>query len=324
MALNQAAILRRTQIVDDVVQRSIHRHLRQILAIVPDCDPTADSKLAGCDLVFAEQRTNHRGLARSVRADEPDPVAPHERSGEIPYEDAVPNCNRRVLCDDDTISSTLGDFESDGHRAVLADRSTQAGHSLEPLAPTLRLLAVLPSDVPGDVVLLGGNLSLLLIELPLLCQSAQRALFDERLIAGVVCDRARPLEVKHVVDHRRQERAIVADQEHRRARGGEILLEPRRRLEVEMIGRLIEEQNVRGADELARKPQAAALTAAELQHRLRSRHGRVEAEAVEHSVDARGDRVAAFPFEALEIFAIAIERYFARVMLKSRRLFDER
>ena len=61
---------------------------------------------------------------------------------------------------------------------------------VETLAAALRLLGVLPGEVARDVVLLARDLLLLLVELPLLRESPQRALLDERCVAAGVRRRA--------------------------------------------------------------------------------------------------------------------------------------
>src|SRR6185503_19446958 len=57
---------------------------------------------------------------------------------------------------------------------------------------------------------------------------------------------------------------------------------------------------------------------------LRSRLGGIESQPVQHRVDARRDRIAAFTLEALEIFAVVFERSVTRVVLQALRLFHER
>ena len=124
--------------------------------------------------------------------------------------------DRHVLGDDDPISAALANLEPHRHRARVADRCTQPRNPLEPLSPTLRLLGVLSRDVARDVILLRRNLRLLLVELALLREPAQRALLDERFVAPRVRSRAVAFEVQHVIDDRCEKRAIVADQQHRR------------------------------------------------------------------------------------------------------------
>ena len=91
-----------------------------------------------------------------------------------------------------------------------------------------------------------------------------------------------------------------------------------------MVRRFVEQQHVGGTHELARQAESSALAAAQLRDGRGARGGGIEAESVQHRVDARRDRVAAFALEALEILAVAVERRLARVVLQPSRLLDER
>ena len=146
---------------------------------------------------------------------------------------------------------------------------------------------------------------LLLLELPLHGEPPQGALFDERCVAAVVRGRAVGLEVQHVIRHRREKRSVVADQQDRHWRRGKVRLEPGGRLQVEMVRRLVEQEHVGGSDELAHEPEPTAFAAAQLRDGRRASRRWVEAQTVQHRVDARRDRVAAFSFEPLEIRAIS-------------------
>ena len=107
-----------------------------------------------------------------------------------------------------------------------------------------------------------------------------------------------------MVHHRLEERAVVADQEHGGVEAAEIVLEPARGLEVEVVGGLVEQEHVGGRHELLGETEPSPLAAAQLVQRASARLVGVEAEAVEHRVDAGGDRVAALAIEALEIAVV--------------------
>ena len=72
-----------------------------------------------------------------------------------------------------------------------------------------------------------------------------------------------------------------------------------------MVRRLVEQQHIGGRHELAREPDAPALAAAQCVERSGSRLRGIEAESLQHGVDARGDRVAALALEALEVAPVA-------------------
>jgi hypothetical protein len=74
---------------------------------------------------------------------------------------------------------------------------------------------------------------------------------------------------------------------------------------VEMVRRLVEEEDVGGGDELARQPDPPSLAAAQLVEWLLTSCGRVEAQSLQHRVDPRGDRVAALLLEPLEVTSVS-------------------
>ena len=74
--------------------------------------------------------------------------------------------------------------------------------------------------------------------------------------------------MQHVVDDGREKRAIVADQQHRGVHRRQILLEPARRLEIQVVRRLVEQQHVGWTHELTRQTQSSALAAAQLRDRM--------------------------------------------------------
>ena len=104
----------------------------------------------------------------------------------------------------------------------------------------------------------------------------------------------------------------------------QILLEPLGGLEIQVIGRLVEQQHVAGRHELARQAEPSALAARQRLERTRARFGGVEAEAVKHGIDARRDRVAAVVLESLEVVAVARERRLAGVRAERDRLLGQR
>ena len=178
------------------------------------------------------------------------------------------------------------DVESQRHRVVRADGRPQPREALQALPPSLRLAAVLAGDVPGDVVALLRDLPLLLLERPLLGEPSLRALGDERLIAAGIRRARIPLEVQDVVYRAGQEGAVVADQQHRLSDLPEIVLQPLGGFEIQVVGRLIEQQHVGRAGELPGQPEAPAFAAAQHVHRRGARPGGIEAESVQHRVDA--------------------------------------
>ncbi len=146
--------------------------------------------------------------------------------------------------------------------------------------------------------------ALLLVVRPLLCQPALGALRDEVGVAGRVRRRGAAFEVQDVIHRGRQKRPVVTDEQHGSLAGSKVLLEPTRRLEIEVIGRLVEQQYVSSRHELTGQAEAAKLAPAQRRQRRDAGLGGIELEAVQHRIDARRDGVAAVALEALQVLAI--------------------
>ena len=86
---------------------------------------------------------------------------------------------------------------------------------------------------------------MLLLELSLLREPSLGALRHERGVAAGVREGGPALEVQHVVHRRIQEGAVMAHEQHRFLDGSQVVLEPARRLEIQVIGRLVEQQHFR-------------------------------------------------------------------------------
>jgi len=164
-----------------------------------------------------------------------------------------------------------------------------------------------PGNVAADVVLLGVVLGLRLARGTLLCQPTLGALRHEPLVVPLIGRRGLLLEVEHVIGHRVEESAVVRDQQYRFIEIAEIPLEPARGDQVEVIGRFIEDEQVRGRSELPRQRQASALAARQRDCLTRARVHRVEAEPGEDRVHPGGSGIATFMLKALEVVRILVE-----------------
>ena len=92
--------------------------------------------------------------------------------------------------------------------------------------------------------------------------------FELRVVAGVSGELA-PVHVDDLVDDAVQEIAVVCDQQQRSRIFSEPVLEPQHRVEVEMVGRLVEQQKIGAAHQRLREIQAHAPSAGETRHRVR-------------------------------------------------------
>ena len=196
-------------------------------------------------------------------------------------------------------------------------RGGDALHALERLDPALRLarLGGLGAEA-ADVVFHVRDVALLLVEHRLLLQQALAALALEVGIAAGVEVELLLLDVGDVGDAGVEELAVVRDQEQRAAIVAQPGLEPDHRVEVEVVGGLVEQQQVRAAHQRLRQVQAHAPATGEVRHRALDVRLQ-EAEAVEQRRRARARRVAADLVQARMEFSDvrAIVRRFGRGQL---------
>ena len=86
----------------------------------------------------------------------------------------------------------------------------------------------------------------------------------ERVVIALVEGELAALEMDDRVDRLVEQVAVVADHEHGVGVGGEILLEPQRAFEIEIVGRLVEQQQVGLAEQHAGQRHAHAPAARKL------------------------------------------------------------
>ncbi len=114
---------------------------------------------------------------------------------------------------------------------------------------------------------------------------------EARIIARIALQLPR-VDVRDDVDHAVQEIAVVRDHEQCSGVALQPLFEPENGVEVEVVGRLVQQQQVRGAHQRLREIESHAPPAGEARHRLA--HLLVgEAQAVQQLLRARAHRVRA-------------------------------
>jgi hypothetical protein len=116
----------------------------------------------------------------------------------------------------------------------------------------------------------------------------------EARVAGFERAQAAALEPQHAGRDPRQERAVVADDQHAAGEVHDRALEPLDGRQVEVVGRLVEQQHVGLGDQRARQPDAPRLAARERVEAPRALEreaieDRVEAVALVGAVEARAD-----------------------------------
>src|SRR5207248_10083278 len=102
--------------------------------------------------------------------------------------------------------------------------------------------------------------------------------------------------------------AVMAHEQDRALTRSQVLLEPAGRLEIEVIGRLVEQQDVGGRHELTGQAEPAELAAAQRGERRDAGLGGIKLEAVQQGGDARREGIATLALEALQVFAVPRQR----------------
>ncbi len=221
--------------------------------------PVADRP--GPGLEAAEQELEQRRLARAVGADDPHLVAPHDRGGQVADDRREPSLALAVaeadaLGLDDQAARAVGllDLHPGGALAFAAlaaglahglerpDAALVAGAAgLDSLAnPDLFLRQLLVEE--GRLPLLGGEELLLALE-------------ERRVVAGPVVEAA-AVELGDPGGQPAEERAVVGDEDQRAAVAEQEVLEPADRLDVQVVGRLVEQEDIGVGDEGPRQQDA--------------------------------------------------------------------
>jgi hypothetical protein len=144
----------------------------------------------------------------------------------------------------------------------------------------------------------------LLVSGALLTEPSLLALGDERLVAASIGRGGAGLEMEDVVYDVCKKSAVVTDQQNRLVGILQVILEPSRGLEVEVIRRLVEQKDVSRAHQLSCQAESPAFAAAQLLQWLCTRFFGIKPKTLKHSVDPRGKRVASLAIESFEIAVV--------------------
>ncbi len=214
-----------------------------------------------------------RRLARAVGAEEADAVAGEDRprhAGEHRRgRRRVAVAQRHVLEAQELPRVDRRRLEVELERAVDVRRGDPL-HPLQRLDPALRLLRLGRLRLEAvDERLQVRDLLLLLGVARLLQRQLQRALLLELRVVAAVGLQLLRVDVDDAVDDAVEEVAIVRDQQQRARVAAEPVLEPQHRVEVEVVGRLVEQQQVRARHQRLREVEPHPPAAGEARHRVR-------------------------------------------------------
>jgi len=252
---------------------------------------------------FADQGLDQGRLAGAVGAEQADAVASLKTKTDVVQDgDRAGLCRRRArVCRVAAIGMVEPHQrmrqlqrrrEIDAYLAFGAN-ALGVGHLGQPLDPRLRLLGLRRAGAETvDEALQVRAFGLHLLVGDLLQPQLLRALVLERGVVAGVELRLAPMQVQRVGGDVVQELAVVRDQQQRAGIFQQPLLEPQHRVEVEVVGGLVEQQQVRRRHQRARQVQAHPPAAGERGHRVVVGIGR-EPQSVQQLAGARGAVVAA-------------------------------
>ena len=302
-----------------------------LLREVADLDGVADPNAPFVRLALADERAQQRRLPGAVRADERDVLAALEREGRVVQQLALADPQRDVVRLDDgpPAARRVDEAEAEAPRPAREERD---------LLVERRLLLREAPDL--------RELGLRLLRLRLLVAEARDEALEARdvlrvprrlLRRGLQARRLldapgapRPGEVgrlsrfdlEHGGRRRLEEPAVVRDEDHAGVERRELVLEPLEARHVEVVRRLVEEQQVGVAAERARERGARQLAAGEGVERA-VEVGVREAEAARDRADALAPRVTAGVLEPRLRLGVAAQRLRA-VVSRRHRLLEAR
>ncbi len=281
--------------------------------------------LARIRIEVAEERADERRLAGAVRADDADAVARARGEREVLEADALAEGLRDPLGDEREVAHLrrVGELEAHhAHLGVLLDERVLL-EALEARLAAARLLRALARLVAVDERLLLADLVLLLLMLALDGEhalGAQRA--EGRVVAGILAQHA-AVDLDDARDDAVEEPAVVRDEDDRALElVGEEVLEPAASLDVKVIGRLVEKQEIGAREQEPREAEARLLATREALDREIEVFVR-EAESVERRVDLVVDRVSACGLDRLLDRDLAVHELLEFVGLRGRHALED-
>ena len=241
------------------------QHLDAVLGVVTGFHVQAELARAGLDRQDPREELEQRRFPRAVRADEHDPLAALGLEVHAPVDDVLTVRVMDVLQLDHAPAAALGLRELEADRAAIADGSLNLLHALDLLQLRLRLrgLRVLRAEAVGELLKL---LDLLLLR-PVRRELLRILLFALAEVVVVVAAEAHEpalADFHDAADELVEELAVVGDQQDRAGVRLQVALEPLQGLEIEVVRRLVEHQQVGLLDEQAREVRAHHPAAAHL------------------------------------------------------------
>ena len=264
-----------------------------MLGEVTDADPGAHLQLARQRRIAARQHLDKGGLAGAVAPQEAD-ARPRHQVWLIFQNHLVAVTGAEVLHGD------KGRRRAEGSRNSKLNRVGVGGqdllHPLHGLEAALGLPGLEACSGSGHIGLHVGHLPLLLLIHGLLLGELFGALQLEVGVAAAVFVELAVLDVDDAVHHGVEEVPVVGDQHQRALVALEPLLQPDDGVQIQVVGRFIQQQQIGATQQRLGQVQAHAPAAGETSHR-RVELIAAKAQAVQQLGGARANAVGAYGVE---------------------------
>ena len=309
LGLGEVAVLG-TQLVDDAAAAG---EFGVLLRVVADGRLTLEDDLAGERIELAHDVAQERRLAGAIRAGDAEAFAGVDGGGQIAEERLVAKGHRELFEVEQRPLPHVDPFEPELHGAAglvrLSDELAGLEAAFQPLEAPLRLLAALGGVIAGEEVALFGDVRLVLLELPLLGQNPPVLGFCIIGIVAGVLREAPMLDLDDAFAEAVEQIAVVGNNDGAAVVAGEEPLEPADGVDVEVIRRLVQQQQRTVLEQELRERGAALLPAGQGGHR-QAIVRLLKAQATEDLVKARLEAVPAGRFELGARLVVPIHELF--------------
>ena len=214
------------------------------LVDVGDRDRFADPDRAGIRLLLADDHLEQGRLADAVRAEDTDDAVAGQAEGEVLEQAAVAEALDQMADLDDHAAQARARRDLDLLEVQLAALVGLGGHLLVPLQPGPALGLARPRAGPDPLELVLQALALLRVLGPLDLQPGRLGLQVGGVVALVGVGVA-TVELEDPLGHVVQEVPVVGDRDDGARVLLQVLLQPLHALRVQVVGGLIEQQQVR-------------------------------------------------------------------------------
>ena len=229
-----------------------------VLLVVAQIDVGAELHLARVGLQFAGDDVEQRGLAHAVGADDGHAVAGAQVEVEVFKQPAPLEALGKAMHLEHVVARAAARLEGKAH-VLLVHRPFQPFHLFQPLFPALRradgLFAVVHA-IALDDGLLAGDLRLLQLVFAYLPLDVCLPLDGELIVVALVLHKAAHGDLRHAIADAVHEVAVVRDDQHRAAVLFQRVLQPLDGGKVQVVGRLVEHEQVGLGKQQAGKAQS--------------------------------------------------------------------